>query len=158
MSDAKADFRMKSRIQLTASTSLLIFFSVFLYGCNQEKRTVARNTSVVETLMTSTKSWDGSLYDYPDGQAKMTLLRMRVPSGFRTPVHIHPHPGIAYIAKGKIECVVTATKTLEAKEGDSIPTSYGNTPHYCENIGKEEALIYVFYAGVEGLTHTIPAN
>ena len=100
-------------------------------------------------------SWSGETYSYPEGKAELTLLRITAPPGFRTPVHTHSQPGVAYVIKGLLECVVSADKTLIAGEGDSFATSYGNVPHYCQNVGDEEALILVAYAGVDGLPITI---
>ena len=40
--------------------------------------------------------------------------------------------------------------------GDSFATTFGDTPHYCESIGNESAIIFVAYAGVEEEPVTIP--
>lgn len=111
---------------------------------------------VIETLVAAKESWGGDLYSYPDGQSEITLLRITAPVGFRTPVHTHLQPGVALIMKGQLECVVNAEKTLDVAEGDAFATTFGDVPHYCENTGKEDAVIYVFYAGVEGQPVTVP--
>ncbi len=149
---------MKDRFHSRLSASTLLLTLLLSSSCSQVDSGKNPKPKIVETLLSSTRSWDGALYTYPDGQAKMTLLRIRVPKGFRTPVHTHPQPGLAYVVKGTLECVVTANKTLIAKAGQSFPTTYGNVPHYCENIGKEDGLIYVVYAGAEDLPVTVPAN
>ena len=86
----------------------------------------------------------------------MTLLKITVPFGFRTPVHTHPQPGIAHVVRGKLECVVTAVQTKVFSAGDSFATTFGNTPHYCESVGKEPVIIFVGYAGVEDEQVSIP--
>ena len=86
----------------------------------------------------------------------MTLLRITAPVGFRTPVHTHPQPGVAYVAKGRLECVVTADNTKVFYAGDSFATTFGETPHYCQSVGKEDAVVFVAYAGVEGQPVTVP--
>ena len=136
----------------------LFFISTTLgaVGCTLKKESNATEKPVIETLVSAIESWDGDLYSYPEGQAQMTLLRITAPVGFRTPVHTHRQPGVAYVVKGLIECVVKADKTLLAAAGDSFPTSFGETPHYCENVGDEEGLILITYAGVEGQPVTIP--
>ncbi len=123
--------------------------SLGIVGCHQASKTSQPSQPIIETLTNSTKSWNGDSYSYPKGQAKMTLMRMTVPIGFRTPVHVHPQPGVAYVMKGVLECVVTANKTLIVSQGESFATTFGDTAHYCENIGKEESVIIVVYAGVE---------
>ena len=111
---------------------------------------------VVETIVSATESWNGDAYSYPEGQAQISLLKITAPVGFRTPVHTHLQPGVAYVAKGKLECVVTAANTKVFFTGDSFATTFGNTPHYCQSIGKEAAVIFVANAGVSGQPVTIP--
>ena len=111
---------------------------------------------MIETLVSASKSWNGDLYSYPQGQAQMTLLKITTPVGFRTPVHTHPQPGVAYVVKGKLDCVVTAYKTKVFSAGDSSATTFGDTPHYCESVGDEQAIVFVAYAGVEEEPVTIP--
>ena len=125
-------------------------------GCSFQKHTSKNANPVIETLVSATESWNGDLYSYPPGQAQMTLLKITAPVGFRTPVHTHPQPGIAYVVKGKLDCVVTADNTKVFSSGDSFATTFGDTPHYCESVGNESAIIFVTYAGVEEEPVTIP--
>ena len=113
---------------------------------------------MIEILVSSSESWGGDLFAYPEGQAQMTLQRITLPSGFRTPVHKHLQPGVAYVAKGRLECVIKANQTLLSGPGDSFATTFGEVPHYCENIGEEVAIIYVAYAGIKGQPLTVPAE
>mgnify|MGYP002864090632 CR=1 FL=1 len=128
-----------------------------LNGCvfNEKKSNTIENP-IIETLISSSESWSGDKYYYPEGQAEMSLIRITAPVGFRTPVHTHSQPGVAYVIKGVLECVVSADKTLLSKAGDSFPTSFGNTPHYCENVGEENAVLLLSYAGVVGTPLTDP--
>tara|TARA_Y100001968_G_scaffold28189_1_gene21874 strand:- start:1003 stop:1452 length:450 start_codon:yes stop_codon:yes gene_type:complete len=125
-------------------------------SCNFQRNTSKDAKPVVETLLSASESWNGDLYSYPEGQAQMTLLKITAPVGFRTPVHTHPQPGVAYIVKGKLECVVTADNTRVFAAGDSFATTFGDTPHYCESVGNESAIVIVAYAGVEEEPVTIP--
>ena len=131
-------------------------FVLPIAGCNFQKSTSKNAKPVIETLLTTTESWNGDLYSYPQGQTQMTLLKITAPVGFRTPVHTHPQPGVAYVAKGTLDCVVTADNTKVFSGGDSFATTFGDTPHYCESVGNEPAIVYVVYAGAEGNTVTIP--
>ncbi len=131
-------------------------FALPISGCKFQKNTSNNAKPVVETLVSSSESWNGDLYSYPQGQAQMTLLKITAPVGFRTPVHTHPQPGVAYVFKGTLDCVVTADKTKVFSEGDSFATTYGETPHYCESVGNESAIVFIAYAGVKEKPVTIP--
>ena len=131
-------------------------FALPISGCSIKKNTSKNVKPVIETLLSATESWNGDLYSYPQGQAQMTLLKITAPVGFRTPVHTHPQPGVAYVVKGTLDCVVTADNTKVFSAGDSFATTFGDTPHYCESVGNEPAIVYVVYAGVEGDPVTIP--
>jgi len=136
--------------------ALTVGLALPIIGCSSKKQVSTNVKPVIETLVSATESWNGDSYSYPEGQAQITLLRITAPVGFRTPVHTHPQPGVAYVAKGKLECVVTATNTKVFSAGDSFATTSGETPHYCESIGTESAVVFVAYAGVEGEPISIP--
>ena len=131
-------------------------FALPISGCNFQRSTSNGTKPVIETLVSASESWNGDLYSYPQGQAQMTLLKITAPVGFRTPVHTHPQPGVAYVLKGSLDCVVTAENTKVFSAGDSFATTFGNTPHYCESVGNESAIVIVAYAGVEEEPLTIP--
>tara|TARA_B100000579_G_scaffold397203_1_gene376596 strand:- start:35 stop:457 length:423 start_codon:yes stop_codon:yes gene_type:complete len=131
-------------------------FAIPISGCNLQMSRSNNKKPVIETLVKASESWNGDLYSYPQGQAQMTLLKITAPIGFRTPVHTHPQPGVAYVVKGKLDCVVTANKTKVFSAGDSFATTFGDTPHYCESVGSESAIVFVAYAGVEEEPVTIP--
>ncbi len=137
-------------LALTAGIALPIV------ACSPRKQTSLSTSPVVETLISATESWNGDTYSYGDGQAQITLLRITAPVGFKTPVHTHPQPGVAYVVKGILDCVVTANNTKVFTPGDSFATTFGETPHYCQSIGKEDAVVFVAYAGVEGQPVTVP--
>tara|TARA_Y100001968_G_scaffold158566_1_gene144990 strand:+ start:1460 stop:1894 length:435 start_codon:yes stop_codon:yes gene_type:complete len=140
------------RFLLFALTSGIVLPLIACANNNQSKNTLP----VIETLLSATESWNGDSYSYPKGEAQMTLLRISVPVGYRTPVHTHLQPGVAYIVKGTLECVVTAGITNVFSSGESFATTFGETPHYCESVGDESALVFVAYAGIKGQPVTIP--
>ena len=131
-------------------------FAFPISGCSIQKNTLKNDKPTIEILVSASESWNGDIYSYPQGQAQMTLLKITAPVGFRTPVHTHPQPGVAYVAKGTLDCVVTAENTKIFAEGDSFATTFGDTPHYCESVGTESAIVFVAYAGVEEEPVTIP--
>tara|TARA_Y100001968_G_C19428144_1_gene755527 strand:+ start:1570 stop:2007 length:438 start_codon:yes stop_codon:yes gene_type:complete len=140
------------RFLLIALTSGIIWP---LTGCFGNNQTSTNTLPVSETLVTASQSWNGDTLSYPDGEAEMTLLRISVPVGFRTPVHTHPQPGLAYVVKGSLECVVSAGQTKVFSSGKGFATTYGDTPHYCQSIGDEPALVFVAYAGSKGQPVTV---
>ncbi len=112
---------------------------------------------VVETLISATQSWNGDSYEYPGGQAQMSLQRIIAQPGFRTDLHSHPQPGIAYVVRGTLFCRTSDGQSLNIGAGDSFATPQGSI-HYCENNGKEEALVFVASAGAKGKETTIPSK
>ena len=85
----------------------------------------------------------------------MTLLKINTPIGYKAAVY-HPQLGIAHIVKGKLIVGATANKKKDFTAGDSFAKTFGDTPHYCESVGNEPAIIFVGYAGVEEEPVTIP--
>tara|TARA_B100000700_G_C15060806_1_gene865655 strand:+ start:6523 stop:6981 length:459 start_codon:yes stop_codon:yes gene_type:complete len=137
----------------------LVFASFSIGGCeSKEGSLTSKVRPVQEILLSATQSWSGEKFSYPDGESEMKLLRISIPKGFRTPVHTHPQPGVAYLVKGSLECVVKADQVLLVEAGDSFATTFGDVPHYCENISKGETILYVVYAGVKGTPITIPTK
>jgi quercetin dioxygenase-like cupin family protein len=103
----------------------------------------------VETLARSTSSWDGArLPDYPRGRPEVTILRIRVPAGTRLPLHHHPVINAGVLLEGELTVVGSEGSTLHLQAGDAI-IEMVDTPHYGMNQGSADAVIIVFYAGVE---------
>ena len=113
-----------------------------------------KNEVIIETLSETSKSWNGDSYSYPKGQAKMILQKIIAKPGFKTPLHMHPQPGIAHLLKGKLYCGDDNDKKITIVAGDSFGTSQGSI-HYCEVISKQKAIILVTYAGAEGKALTV---
>ncbi len=112
---------------------------------------------VVETLANATESWNGDSYSYPRGKAQMTLQRIVAQPGFKTPLHYHSQPGIAYVVKGMLSCGTIDGQKLKVGPGESFAAPQ-ETIHYCESIGNEAALVFVASAGVQGQEITIPSK
>ncbi len=126
-----------------------------IVSCSQKKDTSQTvEPVVVETLISTTKSWNGDSFQYPKGSAQMTLQKIIAQPGFKTPLHFHPQPGIVYLIRGTLSCATSDGKSLVVGPGDSF-ASPQKTAHYCENTGKKEALIFVTSAGVEGKNITV---
>ncbi|MCG5531261.1 cupin domain-containing protein [Halorhodospira halochloris] len=102
-----------------------------------------------DTLVRTTQSWDGNtLPAYPEGQPEVTILKIRVPAGAQLDVHHHPVINAGVLLEGELTVVSKEGGKLNLEAGDAI-VELVDTPHYGRNDGDEEAVIIVFYAGVE---------
>ena len=127
-----------------------------IFACSSKKEISANvEPVVVETLISATQSWNGDAYDYPKGKAQMTLQRITAQPGFKTPLHFHSQPGIAYVVKGNLSCGTLNGKALKVGPGESFATPQDSV-HYCESIGDEAALVFVASAGVKEQKATVP--
>ncbi len=140
-----------------------LFFLAFSLGltlplssCSTKKEVYLDSKPViVETIKSASESWNGDSYEYPKGKAQITLQRITAQPGFKTPLHFHSQPGIAYLVKGNLTCGTINGKVLKVGPGESFSTPQ-NTVHYCESVGKESAVVFVTSAGVKGSELTIP--
>ena len=136
--------------------ALIAGIALPLVACRSKKETSLNiEPVVVETLITATKSWNGDSYDYPRGKAQMTLQRITAQPGFKTPLHFHSQPGVAYVVKGNLSCGTTDGQALNVAPGESFAAPQ-DTVHYCKSVGNEAALVFVASAGVEGKEVTVP--
>ena len=125
-------------------------------ACSSKKeKSTSVEPVVIETLISATKSWNGDSYNYPKGKAQITLQRITAQPGFKTPLHFHSQPGIAYVVKGTLSCLTNDNQTLKVGPRESFATPQ-DTVHTCESVGNEAALVFVTSAGVKGQRLTIP--
>ena len=138
------------RILLLALTAGI---SIPIISCSPKKRT-SLEPVVLETLISATESWNGDSFKYPIGQAEMKLEKITAQPGFKTPLHLHPQPGIIYVQRGTLYCETSEGKSLTVGPGDSFASSQ-DTLHYCENNGDKEMVVFVASAGVKGKKTTV---
>ena len=127
-----------------------------IVACSPKKQT-SLEPVVVETLITATKSWNGNSFKYPRGQAEMKLEKITAQSGFKTPLHLHPQPGIIYVQRGTLYCETSDGQSLTVRAGESFASSQ-DTAHYCQNIGDEEMVVFSASAGSKGKKTTVPTE
>ena len=77
--------------------------SIPIVACSPKKQT-SLEPLVVETLLSSTESWNGDSFRYPRVKAGLKLEKITAQYGFKTPLHLHPQPGIIYVQKGTLYC------------------------------------------------------
>ncbi len=130
--------------------------SIPLVACSQRKQ-ISLDPVEVETLISATKSWNGDSLKYPRGQVEIKLEKIIAQPGFRTPLHLHPQPGIVYVQKGTIYCETSDGQSLTVTTGESFASSQ-DTVHFCENIGDEEMVVFVASAGSKGKKTTVPTE
>ncbi|GAA3653738.1 cupin domain-containing protein [Flavivirga jejuensis] len=129
----------------------LLNFVLILSSCGASKITEIQVVKLAET----TKSWNGdTLPKYPEGNPKITVLKITIPP--KTTLHKHYHPVInsGILLKGELTVVDIDNKVLKLKAGDVI-VELVNKVHYGINEGNKPAEIVVFYAGTEDLPITI---
>ena len=109
----------------------------------------------IKELVNSTKEWDGqSLPEYPDGQAEIKVLRIKIPSGVTLPWHYHPVINAAVILKGNLELYLEDGRTKVFGPGEAL-VEVVNTVHAGKSIGNDDVELVVFYAGNKGQSTTV---
>ena len=141
------------RILLLALTAGI---SIPIVACSPKKQT-SLEPVVVETLISATESWNGDSFRYPRGKAEMKLEKITAQAGFKTPLHLHPQPGIIYVQKGTLYCETSDGQSLTLGAGESFASSQ-DSAHYCQNIGDEEMVVFSASAGAKGKKTTVPTE
>jgi quercetin dioxygenase-like cupin family protein len=110
---------------------------------------------IVEKLVQSTKSWNGSeLPKYNGSQAEVTILKITIKPGVKLPMHKHPVINAGVLIEGELTVVTKDGKNLVMKAGDPI-VEVVDTWHYGYVEGDKPAVIIVFYVGEKGQKLTV---
>ena len=122
---------------------------------NTSQISYAKEQIIVENLISSSKGVEGKKLSYPKfKQAELRLLKVVIPAGMRTPIHIHPAPMVIYVSKGKLKHT-RADVINYFSAGDSfIESNYGEK-HFVENISNKKAILFVSVASAVGMPTTI---
>lgn len=107
----------------------------------------------VEPIMSTNTAWDGSRFEYPDGEAKVTAIKLVLNEGDVSPYHCHPVPTMGYVIKGKIEVETADGKTTVMEAGQPAVEVMGKI-HRGRAI-EAPVEIVVFYAGNSELPTTL---
>ncbi len=129
----------------------LALIIILISSCAVKKPQAIKVVKLTET----TKSWNGDLLPaYPEGNPKITVLKITIPP--KTTLHKHYHPVInsGILLKGKLKVVDIDGNILYLKAGDVI-VELVNKIHYGVNEGNKPVEIVVFYAGTEDLPITV---
>ncbi len=106
-----------------------------------------------EPLLQATTSWDGGAIAYPDGQAEITSIILRIEQGAEPPFHCHPVPTMGYALKGAVEVETQDGNKMVVQAGEPL-VEVMRTVHRGVAVGGP-AEIVVFYAGAEGVPVTV---
>jgi len=109
-------------------------------------------------LARSTQDWRGSTRErYAEGQPEVTVARVTIPTDMALSLHEHPFITAVVVLQGVIKVRAESGETHIARAGDAV-VELVNQPHGGANIGGEDAVILVVYAGVECEPVTVPAT
>ena len=130
------------------SISILAFFA--LASCQEKSISSTTANPSSELLIESQLSWNGdSLPSYPEGKAKISIVKVTIPPHSELPNHYHPVINAGIMLKGELTVIDEKGNTLHLKAGDPI-IEVVDVVHYGKNEGDEPVEIVVFYAGTEG--------
>ena len=104
-------------------------------------------------LLRSSESWNGGVFQYPKGKAKITSVKLKLENGQETPFHCHPIPTMGYVLKGKIEVTTKKGDKAVFSEGESV-VEVMRTLHKGRALGGPVEIV-VFYAGDTNTPNTI---
>ena len=109
----------------------------------------------VTPLIQSAKGLSGKKISFPRWkQAELRLLKVNIPVGLKTPLHVHPAPMLVYVQQGKIKHSRGKTIT-HFSAGKSFIESNNGSPHFVESVGKKPAVLFVSVSSAVGLPTTI---
>ena len=106
-----------------------------------------------DTLLESNTSWDGGAIAYPEGDARITSMILRLVPGKETPFHCHPVPTMGYVLSGSVEVTTEHGKTRRFDAGSAL-VEVMETAHRGRAVDGPVELL-VFYAGAEGVPLTV---
>jgi len=131
--------------------------ALLLSACSTLPKNQATPTKpiVVESLLKTTKSWDGQLLPpYAKGQPEVRILKITIAPGFSLPEHKHPYMNAGVLISGRLLVKTEHGKTIQIEAGDALSEVIG-TWHYGSNNGDVPAEIIVVYSGIEGQPVTV---
>ena len=106
-------------------------------------------------LIQSSRGLSGKKISYPRWkQAELRLLKVNIPVGLKTPLHIHPSPMLVYVQQGKLKHSRGET-TNYFSAGESFIESHSSSPHFVESVGQKPAVLFIGVSSAIGLPTTI---
>ncbi|MEQ6124197.1 cupin domain-containing protein [Pseudotenacibaculum sp. MALMAid0570] len=135
---------------LKKSFSILLITSTLFFSCQENTPQKIEKTILLET----TKSWNGNPLPVLNGQTKVTISKIVIPSGAQLPWHIHPVITTGILTKGELTITDKDGNEKIIKAGDVL-VEVSNERHFGKNTGNSAAEILVFYVGEKDSPTTI---
>ena len=149
-------FRSRRTTQIFSSLSLSLTLSLLspLLAKSHDEHSTSHGVKI-EELANSSKMWNGNMLpNYPDGQPKIKILRIQVPSGMTLPWHYHPVINAAVILQGTLELQLKDGSHKIYRKGDAL-IEVVNTIHAGTALGTVDVDLIVFYAGEKAMPTTV---
>ena len=54
-------------------------------------------------IIQSSKGISGKNFNYLEGNPELRLLKVKIPAGLKTPIHIHPYPMLIHVNRGRLK-------------------------------------------------------
>ena len=132
------------------SSFLLVNALISLEPAKSEEKKIE-----VTPLIQSSKGLSGKKISFPRWkQAELRLLKVKIPVGQKTPLHIHPAPMLVYVQQGSLKHSRGEVINYFSA-GDTFIESNNGSPHLVESLGKEPAVLFVGVSSAVGIPTTI---
>ena len=106
-----------------------------------------------DVLLQTQTTWEGGDIVYPNGDAEVTSVILRIEEGQEPPFHCHPVPTMGYVLSGEAQVETAAGESVILKEGDAV-VEVLRTVHRGKAL-RGPVEILVFYAGAAGTPNTV---
>lgn len=113
----------------------------------------AGSSVMADTLLETTTDWSGGELSYPEGEARITAVILRIEEGDMPPFHCHPVPTMGYVLQGEVEVETAAGKRKVIRQGESV-VEVMRTVHRGRSLGGTVEIL-VFYAGATDTPNTV---
>ena len=136
--------------------SILLFLVVSSCSHNSGENGTSVDSGQVQStvILETSKSWDGTMLQYPEGQARATVVVIEIAPGAETGMHYHPVPNFGYMLEGELEVELEDGRSFRIEKGEAI-SEVVDVLHSGRNTGQDIARIVVFYAGSEDKPLTV---
>ena len=106
----------------------IIPICLLLFGalCLPQPSTAEEKIEIIPIIQSS-KGLSGKNFNYLDGKPELRLLKVRIPAGLKTPIHIHPSPMLIHVTRGRLKHVRGEEINL-FKAGDAFIESNNGAP------------------------------
>ena len=108
--------------------------------------------TIVDELLTTSRSWDGSEFSYPQGSPEVTAIILRMDEGDETGFHCHPVPALGYILKGTLAVEADSGEEVIFQAGDAAVELVGKLHNGRAVDGPVE--LVAFYVGAAGVQNS----